>query len=371
MHTQRLKCALYGLPLAMGIAFASQAAVVVLQSPEISGGLVAIPVYLVPQDGDQTASLQFDFDFDFTSVAVASIETGASAVQAAKDVMFSQMADGTVRVIVAGMNQDVLGEGVVATVYLERIDRSEANPAVELDSIVLSDPVGNAIETAYENLTIEESPEAASRFAEGVSDETSGVGSTLQSESKAVAESGDGATTASGIWPYDNGAGNQAERDSAANDSTSAEFSRDTHADSGPRSLGGVSGAGIEFSPGFANGVPPGLETSLSRPVSERSVPPSGEGEGSSQASPVSGEAAEHTRGTPEQVAAAAPGHGAMAGTARRAPEAMAVEDSSVSHKDDIMRFWPLLGLPAAILALRAAYRTPFGRNGKTEVRMR
>ncbi len=146
---------------------------------------MAAPIHIAPGDGDQMASLQFDLGFDAASVEVLSVEAGACALQAAKEVVFSRTAAGTVRVIVAGMNQNTIQEGVVATVYLQRVDTGSAPAAMELDSIVVADPMGNSVESTGANLMAEALAEEQSAVSSLTSD-----ASTDASESRSSSQPG-------------------------------------------------------------------------------------------------------------------------------------------------------------------------------------
>ncbi len=126
------------------------AATVTLQAPAPGAGYIAVPISLAPGTDERVASLQFDMAFDGTAFQVDSIKPGPSALNASKDVMFSVPDNGTVRVIVAGLNQNVVGEGVIATVYLTRTTGDAALPTVGLSSIIVSDPTGEGLEALYE-----------------------------------------------------------------------------------------------------------------------------------------------------------------------------------------------------------------------------
>lgn len=146
---------------------------ITLRPPEAVEGLIAVPIHIAPEEGDQMAGLQFDLDYDGASMYIAGIEAGISAEQAAKDIVFSPMDENTIRVVVAGINQNTLEEGVVAMVYVQHLDDGAAGPAMELDAIVVSDPIGNAIESSYENLTVEEVADEESQSSDLVSDSAS------------------------------------------------------------------------------------------------------------------------------------------------------------------------------------------------------
>lgn len=194
-------------------------AVITLQPPETIEGLIAVPIHIAPEEGDQMASLQFDFDYDAADMYVTSVESGTCASQAGKDVVFSPMADNTVRVIVAGMNQDTLEEGIVATVYLQRVDDGSTASAMELGAVVVSDPIGNAIESTYENLTGEASADGESQPSDSASDYASGQISANQRLTASAEKSLDNAVPGSGgNWLSDDEPGERIDRSHGTED---------------------------------------------------------------------------------------------------------------------------------------------------------
>lgn len=107
---------------------------------------LAIPIVLTPFSGEQVAALQFDAGFDPRGLALAG-ESGASlgaAAQAAdKSVHAARIRPGQLRVIIAGLNQNVIKHGEVAVLHFQRRE-SSGDPAglVSLTNVVLSDPTG-------------------------------------------------------------------------------------------------------------------------------------------------------------------------------------------------------------------------------------
>lgn len=110
---------------------------------------LAIPIVLTPFSGEQVAALQFDADFDPKRMALASelgASLGAAAQAADKSVHAARIRPGLLRVIIAGLNQNVIENGEVAVLHFQRREHSE-DPAgvVSLTNVVLSDPTGQEV----------------------------------------------------------------------------------------------------------------------------------------------------------------------------------------------------------------------------------
>ncbi len=125
-------------------------AVVTLQPPQAVQGLYAIPIRVAPASAEQMASLQFNVSFNAANTSVVSIEAGAIASAALKDVIFSTISPGNIKVVVAGLNQDILQEGIVATMYMQSAT-TETTPAIEVSSLVGADPIGNSVDISLDN----------------------------------------------------------------------------------------------------------------------------------------------------------------------------------------------------------------------------
>jgi hypothetical protein len=127
------------------------AAVVAVQDPVDSGGYVTVPVSVTAGTNEQPTSLQFDLNYDSGNFSVVTVEPGASAVQAGKSAIFNQTTAGTITVVVAGLNQTLISDGVIATIRLSPLGDGGVTPLFTLDSVVISDPFGKPINAVYED----------------------------------------------------------------------------------------------------------------------------------------------------------------------------------------------------------------------------
>jgi len=132
---------------AVPVAFASE---IVLQDPVVGEDYVSIPVTITTDGADQPASLQFDVTYDAANFAVLDVQVGDAAAQAGKSAVFNDSGNGTVTVLVAGLNQNVITDGVVANVSLCPLSQTVDTQTLFLDGVVVSDPFGNPIDVFYE-----------------------------------------------------------------------------------------------------------------------------------------------------------------------------------------------------------------------------
>ena len=80
---------------------------------------VKVPVELESVGGAQISGLNLDVGYDPTRLTVADITIGAAAAGADKTISWSLLGGGVVRVLVIGLNQNVIGDGDVANVIFD------------------------------------------------------------------------------------------------------------------------------------------------------------------------------------------------------------------------------------------------------------
>jgi hypothetical protein len=132
---------------AVPAAFASE---ITLQDALVGEEYVSIPVTITTDGADQPASLQFDVTYDAANFAVLGVQVGDAAAQAGKSAVFSESGTGTLTVLVAGLNQNVITDGVIANVSLCPLTQTADMQTLFLDAVVVSDPFGNPIDVFYE-----------------------------------------------------------------------------------------------------------------------------------------------------------------------------------------------------------------------------
>jgi hypothetical protein len=141
--------------LATCINLSATAAVIELDTLAMGDGTVAeVPVTIAAEAGEEIASLQFDMHFDDATFDLVDVVPGESSSDALKQVIYSVRSPGVIRVIVAGLNQNVIRDGNIATVLLAP-DAEDAVPqTLSLDSIVISDPFGERVEVDYDEFRL-------------------------------------------------------------------------------------------------------------------------------------------------------------------------------------------------------------------------
>ncbi len=170
-----------GLVLAVS---AAQAGKITLGSPVVAadGGL-DVSVNVAPDSGQNVAALQFDLHYDSSQYGFADAISGGAATGAGKDAVVSETEPGTVRVVVAGINQDSFGSGTVATLHFERMDKTASSPSFSnsttLDEVVASGPSGESIEGLDVSANLSEST-AATTTESNTKTSSTGTSATLQ-----------------------------------------------------------------------------------------------------------------------------------------------------------------------------------------------
>lgn len=135
------------LAICWGMAGAGAAEIVVANGmAALPGWSLRIPVSLIKGAGESVAAVQFDLTFDAAVLSVQSVAAGTAAVAAGKDVTYSEVDTGTIRIIVSGLNMNAVPDGTVA--YVEFAVASSAEPAfypVAPVALLASDPLGVSI----------------------------------------------------------------------------------------------------------------------------------------------------------------------------------------------------------------------------------
>lgn len=75
---------------------------------------VRIPV-LYSSHGDRVAAMQFDLSFPAETLSILSMEAGPAAATAFKSLLVSDQAPGVKRILIAGLNQNLLPDGILLT----------------------------------------------------------------------------------------------------------------------------------------------------------------------------------------------------------------------------------------------------------------
>lgn len=116
----------------------------------------AVPIVFTPGSGENVASLQFRLEYNTRQFSISQVQIGGGLRDAGKDLIFAEH-NGYTTLIIAGLNQTNIPEGLLATVYLEPLGSNPFPFDLELTTPVFADPQGNAI--AFSELPTEEDPD--------------------------------------------------------------------------------------------------------------------------------------------------------------------------------------------------------------------
>lgn len=119
-------------------------------SLDVDADATTLAVSLVPGPEEFVGGLQFDVLFDPKVLEFKTVNPGAAAKQSDKDANFNLVAPGKLRVIIAGFNRNVVGEGVVAEAHFNPLRSSRSNAGLRLNNVVLSDPFGYEVATTID-----------------------------------------------------------------------------------------------------------------------------------------------------------------------------------------------------------------------------
>ena len=113
---------------------------------------VSVPISLTSGGGEQVAAIQFDILVDYAVLTLTDVAAGPATSSADKDINFSGIEPGRVRVIIAGLNQNVISDGTIANALLN-VNRNApgGEQPLTLSGVLLSDP--NGVEVSSESVS--------------------------------------------------------------------------------------------------------------------------------------------------------------------------------------------------------------------------
>ncbi len=139
---------LYFLMFFTVVSSSSLAATISVGSTSVSGPEIAytLPINLIPAVGEEISATQFDMVFDTNALSFTSVEAGEQTLTAGKTVSFNTLENGSVRIIIAGLNLNTIGEGIIA--HFHMVTKNTVVPGtynVSAENILLSSPIGETI----------------------------------------------------------------------------------------------------------------------------------------------------------------------------------------------------------------------------------
>jgi hypothetical protein len=107
---------------------------------------VTVPLSLALSPGDMVAALQADVQFEPDVLSLSSISAGPAATAADKTVSFSVQSPGLARLIIAGLNQNAVADGVVANMVFGVKEGAPAGAqAIGLTNTLAANPTGASV----------------------------------------------------------------------------------------------------------------------------------------------------------------------------------------------------------------------------------
>ncbi len=153
-----------------GMSFADGSATLAAGSGSGEPGdtAISIPVSLDSSQGTDVSGLNFDMAFDTSRLVLREVRDGPEAIDADKDVSSSTPSSGTVRVIVFGVNQNSIGDGVVAFIVFDiKTTASPGTVSLPLSNASATSPDGSnvSLSTNSGSLTVESPPATSTSTA--------------------------------------------------------------------------------------------------------------------------------------------------------------------------------------------------------------
>lgn len=140
--------------IAIGLAcsWVAYAAVVSMQQPTRTGGMVETPVLLYTDERDPVSGIVFDVHYDPARFELVGITPGGAATDAGKEIVVSAPRAGSGRVLITGFNDTALYDGHVATIVLRPLQAGMSPEGLTLGRALATDPFGNAVNLDIEDL---------------------------------------------------------------------------------------------------------------------------------------------------------------------------------------------------------------------------
>jgi hypothetical protein len=125
-----------------------QAATLTIGSASGSPGTknISIPINLTSASGERVCGFNFDLSFDTSKLSFKDVTLGSAATQVGKSLSYSQPSSNTIRVVVVGLNQNIIGDGTVLTFTFDVLSNAPAGKTeLAITKPSLSDQNGKAL----------------------------------------------------------------------------------------------------------------------------------------------------------------------------------------------------------------------------------
>ena len=107
---------------------------------------ISIPINLTSVTGEEVSAFNFDLKFDASRLSFREVTLGSVAEDAGKSLSHSQPKSNIVRVVVIGLNQNVIDDGTVLTFTFDILDNaSRGKVKLIINNQSISDPRGKKL----------------------------------------------------------------------------------------------------------------------------------------------------------------------------------------------------------------------------------
>ncbi len=111
-----------------------------------TGTQIEINVFLSPSVQEFVSACQFDVFYNTAVCEIISVLAGESSITAQKQVQYNIVSPGQVRLIIAGLNQNIIPSGSIAKLNIKVCSSAPAgNYELLLNRIILSSPTGTSV----------------------------------------------------------------------------------------------------------------------------------------------------------------------------------------------------------------------------------
>ena len=107
---------------------------------------ITIPINLTSSPGEKVCGLNFDLNFDTSRMFFKEVTLNQVAMDADKSLSYSQPSSNTIRVVVIGLNQNVIGDGTVLNFTFDVLNNVSGGKAkLNIMDPSISDPKGKQL----------------------------------------------------------------------------------------------------------------------------------------------------------------------------------------------------------------------------------
>jgi hypothetical protein len=120
------------------------------------GKSISIPINLTSASGEKVCGFNFDLNYDAAKLSFKEVTLGYVAMDAGKSLSFSQPSSNTIRVVVVGLNQNVIGNGEVLNFTFDILRNAPVGKTeLTITKASISDLNGKALRVDIESGVLE------------------------------------------------------------------------------------------------------------------------------------------------------------------------------------------------------------------------